>query len=78
MLDMSATQDKTGTMLQIQTPVLFTSRTNFKFGPTQITKVRLLIQKSNLISRSTAVPNTVAGELVNIVSGFENILKLTK
>ena len=31
---------------------------------------------SNLISRSTAVPNTVAGKLINIVSGFENIYQI--
>ena len=35
----------------------------------KLTKVHLLIQTSNLISRSTAVPNTVTGKLINIVSG---------
>ena len=39
----------------------------------KLTKVRLLIQTSSLISHSTAVPNTVAGKLINIVSAFSNI-----
>ena len=45
------------------------------YEPTQInwTKVRLLIQTSNLISRSTVVPNTFAGKLINIVSGSVKI-----
>ena len=29
-----------------------------------------------LISRSTAVPDTFAGKLINIVSGFENIYQI--
>ena len=48
--------------------VLFTSRAKFEFGPTQINK-----STSNLTSRSTAVPNTVPGKLMNIISGFQNI-----
>ena len=53
----------------------FMSRTKFEFGTTQIklTKLRLLIQTSDLISRSTAVNNTVAWKLINIASGFQNI-----
>ena len=31
---------------------------------------------SNLISLCTAVPNTVAGKLINIVSGFKNIYQI--
>ena len=31
---------------------------------------------SNLISLATAVPNTVAGKLINVVSGFKNIYKI--
>ena len=49
------------------------------YEPTQInwTKVRLLIQTSNLISRSTVVPNTFAGKLINIVSGsVKNIYQI--
>ena len=35
------------------------------------------MQTSNLISRSTTVPNTVPGKLINIVSGFQNIYTIT-
>ena len=35
-----------------------------------------MIQTSNLITRSTAVPNTFTGKLINIVSGFENIYQI--
>ena len=31
---------------------------------------------SNLISLSTAVPDTMAGKLINIVSGFKNIYQI--
>ena len=35
-----------------------------------LTKVHLLIQTSNLISRSTAVLSTIPGQTIKIVSGF--------
>lgn len=38
-----------------------------------LTKVRLSIQTSKLISPSKAVLNTVSGKIIQIISGFQNI-----
>ena len=51
--------------------VIFMSRTQFEFGPTQIVKSTPLDSDAVLFGRSEAAPNTVPIKPVKVVSGFQ-------
>ena len=57
----------------VQTLYFSLAELNSNLDRPKLTKVRLLIQTSNLISRSKAIPNVVPGRLINSAGGFQNI-----